>query len=235
MKKLFVGLLVVSCFLGGCAVNLPFNNRLAYSHVSEAKKMNSIKINPLSLEWIPADFVNRVDIQGASGFVGSGTQTRIPTGIALSSRIIEALDVSVGLDSNSKNILEMNILNAQSKFEYSAGMFNITPGIDYGWCILEVEFNYNGTTWKESFVSEEKDPTIGGSSQTGILEKTWDNIALQVAKNVTGRVGQIPITNNYRDSEQYQQKKIDMAKTEKLRIEAAAAEEARERERDLSR
>lgn len=189
-----------------CAVNLPFNNRLAYSHVSEAKKLNTNKTKPLTLEWKPTNFVDRVDIQGASGYVGSGTATRIPTGIGLSSRITEALDVSVGISATSKNVLEMYIISSQTDFEYSAGMFNITPGIDYGKCTLNVIFNYNGSTWKEHFVSEEKDPEYGGTSQTGIVEKVWDNIALQVAKNVVSKIEQLPLTENYKDSEQYRNK-----------------------------
>ena len=222
-------LLLCSFFiLSGCAVNLPFNNRLAYSHVSEAKRLNTNKVMPISIEWLPSDFPNRIDVQGASGFVGSGSQTRIPTGVGLSSRIMEALDTAIGVDSNSKNILEIYILKAESKFEYSAGMFNITPGIDYGWCNLEVEFNYNGTIWKDKFVSEEKDPTIGGTSQTGILEKVWDNVALQVAKNITSKIEQTPKNmTNYRDSEQYRQRKIEITKKiEQTRIEETRASES---------
>ncbi|TLN00281.1 hypothetical protein FDZ73_19905, partial [bacterium] len=111
----------------GCAVNLPFNNRLDYSCVSEAKKLNSSKLKPVSIEWTPRGFPNRIDVQGASGFVGGGTQTRVPTGVGLSNRIMEALDTSIGIDNNSKNVLEIHVLSAKTKFEFSAGAFNITP------------------------------------------------------------------------------------------------------------
>ena len=199
MLRSTVSLLFFGMLLSGCAINLPFNSRLDYPHVSEAKKLASNKLEPTSIEWLPADFPSRVDVQGSSGFVGGGSQTRIPTGVALANRITEALDVSVGVDSTSKNILELNILSAESKFEYSAGMFNVTPGIDYGWCSLEIVFNYNGTEWKQKFVSEERDTKVGGTSQTGILEKVWDNLAVQVAKNVTTKIGQTEKFPNYRD------------------------------------
>jgi hypothetical protein len=221
--------LVCLLCLSGCAINLPFNNRLAYSHVSEAKRLTKNKTEPISIEWIPADFTNRIDVQGASGFVGGGSQTRIPTGVALSSRIMEALDVSIGIDPNSKNLLEMYILKAETKFEYSAGIANITPGIDYGWCNLEVEFNYNGTIWKESFVSEQKDTTIGGSSQTGIVEKAWDNVALEIAKSVITKIKHVPKNENYKDTEQYNLRKYEIAKKieeEKVRAKAKEAEKS---------
>jgi len=222
MVRLLVVVLLCMCVLAGCVVNLPFNNRLDYSKVSEAKRFTPANATPVAIDWIPSTFPNRVDIQGASGFVGGGSQTRIPTGIALSNRIIEALDVSVGIDANSKNQLALHILKAESKFEYSAGFANVTPGMDYGWCNLEVEFDFDGTVWKESFLAEEKDPTIGASSQTAILERAWDNVAVQVAKNVAGKIAMAPKNDNYKNSEQYlmKKKKIvdEMAKAEAERM-----------------
>ncbi|WP_198419837.1 hypothetical protein [Geomonas edaphica] len=228
VKWLAMLLCVVS--MTGCAINLPFNNRLDYSRVSEAKRLASPKTTPVALEWVPVTFPTRIDIQGASGFVGGGSNTRIPTGVALSNRILEALDVSVGIDPASKHLLEMNILNAETKFEYSAGMSNITPGIDYGWCSLDIEFDYDGSVWSEKFVSEEKDPTIGASSQTALLDKVWDNIALQVAKNVNTKVAELPRQENYRESEQYRRKKVERLQkiaaeeTEKARLKKEAEE-----------
>ncbi len=222
MKMLAMLLYVVG--MTGCAINLPFNNRLDYAKVSEAKRLATGKTTPVALEWVPATFPTRIDIQGASGFVGGGSQTRIPTGVALSNRILEALDVSVGIDPAAKDLLEMNILRAETKFEYSAGMSNITPGIDYGWCSMDVEFDYDGTVWREKFVSEEKDPTIGASSQTALLDKVWDNIALQVAKNVNIKLAQLPRQENYKESEQYRRKKVE-------RLQQKVAEEAAEKAR----
>jgi len=49
---------------------------------------------------------------------------------------------------------------------------------------LEADFSIGEKRWKEKFFSESKDPTIGGTSQTGIVEKVWDDIAIQVVRNV---------------------------------------------------
>ena len=49
---------------------------------------------------------------------------------------------------------------------------------------LEAEFSIGKKRWKERFYAELKDPTIGGSSQTGVVEKVWDDIAIQVVKNI---------------------------------------------------
>jgi hypothetical protein len=171
-------------FMTGCTVNLPFNHRMSYSSIGEIKNISHSKQEPISIQWIPSSFPERVDIQGASGFVGGASQTRIPTGIGLSNRIIEALDVAIGVNNKSPRQLTISVINAENKFEYSAGFFNVTPAIDVGQCILEAEFAFADKHWKETFRASTKDPTIGGTSQTGVLEKVWDNIAVQVARNV---------------------------------------------------
>lgn len=68
-------------------------------------------------------------------------------------------------------MLEIVVLKAESIFQYSAGFFNVTPAIDYGWCELEAQFNYNGNKWNDRFIAEEKDSTIGGTSPIGPLKK----------------------------------------------------------------
>lgn len=186
MKKQRLALVItmfsVVCF--GCAVNLPFNNRLSYPAVRDAKNFAANTKGPISIKWIPPSFPERVDVQGASGFVGGGSQTRIPTGVGLSNRILEAFDASIGVIDSSKNTLTIEILKAETEFEYSAGFFNVTPAIDVGRCRLEAEFTIGDKRWKEKFFSESKDPTIGGTSQTAVVEKVWDDIAIQVVKNV---------------------------------------------------
>jgi len=95
------------------------------------------------------------------------------------------LDVMVGVKKSSDKILTITVIEAKSEFEYSAGFFNITPAIDVGRSVFEAEFICGDKRWKEKFTTEEKDPTIGGTSQTGVLEKVWDNIALQVGRSVS--------------------------------------------------
>ena len=93
--------------LAGCSVTLPFNNRLNYDIVSRAKQMEATATGPLNISWDPTDFPNRIDSQGASGFIGGGSQTKIPTGVALTSRITESLDVAVGLKALKRKVIGM--------------------------------------------------------------------------------------------------------------------------------
>lgn len=191
MRRSYYCLLVflfIALLTSGCIVNLPFNNRLAYPTVQDAKDISDNQKGPIVVKWIPQTFPDRIDVQGASGFVGGGSQTRIPTGVGLSNRIIEVLDVMFGVEKSSDKVLTITVIEAKSEFEYSAGFFNVTPAIDVGRCVFEAEFICGDSRWKEKFTADEKDPTIGGTSQTGVLEKVWDNIALQVGRSVSQHI-----------------------------------------------
>jgi hypothetical protein len=174
-----------------CTVTLPFSNRLNYNSVTEARKFDAHSKGPISLIWVPKEFPDRIDVQGASGFVGGGSRTRVPTGVALSQRISEAIDASVGVKDGAKRKLTITVETAQSTFEYSAGIFNITPAIDDAGCVFTASFDLDGKTWKQTFTSKLHDPKVGGSSQTALLEKAWDDIAIQVAKNVSAHLNQL--------------------------------------------
>lgn len=185
MRKLWPTIVVaVASACSGCAINLPFTSRLSYNTVHQAKDLSAKDEGPITLQWIPTSFPSRVDVQGASGFVGGGSRTRVPTGIGLSSRILEALDAAVGVTDSSDKVLVMTIKNAETKFEYSAGFFNATPAIDEASCNLDIDFAMGALHWEQSFHAEAKDPKVGGSSQTGVVEGVWDDVAYQVAKNV---------------------------------------------------
>lgn len=190
MKKIINSAAIVLMIVGlsGCAISLPFNNRLAYSSITDMKSVQIQGEKPkLSITWNPADFPQRIDIQGSDGFVGGGSRTRVPTGVGLSSRIEEAISTYADITPNGKS-LTITILEAHSGFEYSAGMFNITPAIDVGKVTLNASFNLDGKTWTQQFSSYKKDPTIGGTSATGILESAWDDVAVQVAKSIASHV-----------------------------------------------
>ncbi|HHO0144944.1 hypothetical protein AB7179_05400 [Providencia manganoxydans] len=183
MKK-FALTMVGVMFLSGCTVNLPFNNRLAYTAMKEVKEENvNPKYEKISIDWEPSTFPSRIDVQGADGFVGGGSRTRIPTGVALSSRIEEALSAHVDVNKSGMPLL-IKVLDARSGFEYSAGIFNITPTIDVGTVYFKAMFTIDGTSWENEFKSQVKDPTVGGTSQTGTLESAWDNVAIDVAKDI---------------------------------------------------
>lgn len=179
---------IIAVFCSGCAVNLPFNNRLSYSSVSTAKGLAAAGKGPVSIKWVPPSFPERVDMQGASGYVGGASQTRIPIGEGLANRIVEGLDNSLGVKGSAKKSLTIDVYHAKTEFEYSAGIFNVTPAIDVARCTFEAEFSIGKKRWKERFYAELKDPTIGGSSQTGVVEKVWDDIAIQVVKNIANHL-----------------------------------------------
>jgi len=184
MKKIStLGLILTTITVTGCTVNLPFNNRLNYSSISQLSTLPNLN-DKIVIKWDPETFPKRIDVQGADGFVGGGSRTRIPTGIALSNRIEEAIAQYVTISPDGKP-LTITVENARSGFEYSAGIFNVTPGIDVANVTLTATFSYEGKKWSNTYTSKLKDPKIGGSSQTGLLESAWDDIAIQVAKDVS--------------------------------------------------
>lgn len=180
MKILVVA---AALLLSGCAVSLPFNNRLGFDSISQ---MKAVRIDPkpsLSIKWTPVDFPQRIDVHGSDGFVGGGSRTRLPTGQAMSSRILEAVSQYADL-SPEGDIVELNVLSARTGFEYSAGIFNVTPAIDDGNVDMVIQFTMHGKTWTQTFTSSKHDPVIGGTSQTGTLEAAWDDVAVQVAQSI---------------------------------------------------
>lgn len=184
MKGFFV-ILCAMCFVG-CTVTLPFQHRVAYDRISEIRSQAKPG-RSVSLSWVPATFPERVDIQGASGFVGGGSQTRIPMGPGIAQRVIELLDAAVGVSTTGTS-LTIEVEQAQSTFEYSAGIFNVTPSIDAAGCTLSAKFTLNGKTWTKTFSAQRKDSQVGGSSQVALLEKVWDDIAMQVCKEIISQL-----------------------------------------------
>lgn len=181
-------LLFLALLTSGCAINLPFNNRLTYPTVQAAKNFTTGYKGQIALKWIPPTFPENIDIQGASGFSGGGSQTRIPTGVGLANRILEVLDVSIGVSDSADKVLTISVIKAKSEFEFSANLFNLSNAIDVGRCVFEAEFLFGNERWSEKFTAEGKDSTIGGTSQTGVLEKVWDDIALQVGRSVNQHI-----------------------------------------------
>lgn len=182
--------LVLLALLGqvGCTIVLPFNHRVATTHLERTGALEARSKGPVTIKWNPADFPERVDVQGASGFVGGGSRTRIPTGVALASRITELMEKSLGLSQTATKTVNIKIIKAESKFQYSAGFFNITPAMDRGVCNLEVEITVSGEKWTQTFTSEKKDEKVGGSTTTGILEAAWDDVAIQLVAAVVKKL-----------------------------------------------
>lgn len=173
----------------GCAINLPFTTRPTFETVTQARQLDAKSRGPISVKWIPASFPDRVDVEGASGFVGGGSRTRVPIGPGLTGRILETLDAAVGIDPSATKVLTLTIKNTKTKFQYSAGFFNVTPAMDRGSCDLDVDFELGSEHWSQSFHAEVEDPKVGGSSPTGVVEHVWDDIALQVTQSVVAHMG----------------------------------------------
>ncbi|EBR3875205.1 hypothetical protein KCE64_004814 [Salmonella enterica subsp. enterica serovar Hvittingfoss] len=188
MKKIVALCLAVS-FLTGCAVNLPFNNRLSYGAIKELRQSIHNTGAKINISWEPSGFPERIDVHGASGFVGSASNTRIPTGIALSSRIEEAISTYADITPDGRNLV-IKVDDAQSKFEFASGIVNVTPTIDVADVTFKATFNLDGDIWTKEYKSRLNDPTIGGTSETGLLEKAWDTIAVQVATDVAKHLRQ---------------------------------------------
>jgi hypothetical protein len=180
-------LVVIVLSVSGCAVNLPFNTRADYDSILKAKAL-SIEKNPIAVKWVPVNFPERVDIKGASGFVGRGSMTRIPIGAAISKRVIELLDVTCGVDQSSRRILTVDVIDANPEFEYSANIFNLTPGMDVGRCTFEAEFTYGDIQWRKKYTASYEDYQVGAKSQTGVLETAFDDIALQVVNDIAQNI-----------------------------------------------
>ncbi|MEO5811073.1 MAG: hypothetical protein ABIU96_14250 [Rhodanobacter sp.] len=190
MKRFLAGMVAVVGLgaLAGCTVNLPFNTRPSFSTVTQARGFDAKSEGPVKVAWLPSSFPDRVDIEGASGFVGGGSRTRIPTGPGLSSRILETLDAAVGVSASAPKTLTLTIKNAKTKFQYSAGIFNVTPAIDRASCDLDLGFALGAEQWTQTFHAEAKEGKVGGTSQTGLVEQVWDDIALQVTKDVVSHM-----------------------------------------------
>lgn len=184
-----VFILVLSGIIGGCAHAPPFNNRVDYIELKQVKNLDSA-IDSLNLVWTPSDFPKSIEVKGASGFRGAAAQIRIPTGISISSRLIEALDQSLTVDDKAIDKLEIKIINAESNFTFISGFLSVDLAIDWGEVIIDAEFYYNGKIWIESFYHEENDERIDGSSLTRPLEIAWDKVSVAMAQSIIEHINE---------------------------------------------
>ena len=148
-------------------------------------------MEPISIRWEPELFPASNGVQSPSDIAGTVSPADIPTGIGLSSRIVELLDTALVIDEKSKNILLIKVLNAESSYKYSKALFPPKyseslrpPPIYSASCTLDVEFNYKNMTWNETFISEKIVSTGEAITQTAALEHVWDDIAFNVVKNI---------------------------------------------------
>ncbi|WP_392559398.1 hypothetical protein [Orbus mooreae] len=181
MKKIIL-MSILGFILAGCSVHHQFNERLSYQVVKQLK--SEIDINPrpsINIIWMPESFTQRIDIQGASGFVGGGTRTRIPIGLGLSSRIEEAISTYANLNNNGDSLV-ITVNEAKTKFTY--GFTNM----DSADVLLNLTFKFNGREWSKVFTSKQSDDGVRDASVTSVIEYAWDVIASDVAKNIADNI-----------------------------------------------
>ncbi|MCX8641346.1 MULTISPECIES: hypothetical protein [unclassified Gilliamella] len=177
MKKIIL-LTCLGFILSGCSVHLQFNDRLSYQSLKQIKsEIHLPQKQNLNIVWVPDSFTSRIDIQGSSGFIGGGSRTRIPTGIGLSTRIEEAISTYADINSGGKK-LTIIVNNAKTKFTY--GMTNIDNASVY----LNLTFELSGKTWTKEFSTKQNDSGVKDANMTSVVEYAWDQIALDVAREV---------------------------------------------------
>jgi len=60
-KKLLIGLFTI--VLVGCAVSMPFNNRLSFTAVKDMMTVDKMN-KKIAIQWQPTTFPTKVDIRG---------------------------------------------------------------------------------------------------------------------------------------------------------------------------
>ena len=70
------------------------------NQISILKEAVDKDLPAVMITWAPSSFPTRIDVQGASGYVGSASQTRIPTGVAMAARISEAISAFTQVSPN---------------------------------------------------------------------------------------------------------------------------------------
>ncbi len=173
--------------VSGCTYDLSFNSRASHATVQEAKDLSALDRGPIAIEWNPATFPERVDTKGPSGNEGAASRANIPTGVAIATRLDELLDIAVGVDRSSPNVLTISVIEAKSDYEYAIGMIT-SRHIDAASGVFEGEFSIGNTRWRERFTAEARDRGgVDGAKGTGLLDRVWDDLALQVATSVAQR------------------------------------------------
>lgn len=173
----------------GCKVHMPFRFQLAPKVAAEATKARGTAVGPVALRWVPADFPDRVDVQGASGYIGSISRTRIPTGVAIASRVREYLETAVGVDAKAPRVVTITVVEAKSSYAYSAKAKVHT--IDRGRCSLRVDVDDGATRWSESYYSSDE-PGGAPPTPTEVLDGVWDEVSAALSRDVLRHLGGAP-------------------------------------------
>ncbi len=175
---------LVSILTGCSTLKHQFSTRMDYSELVTMNDFQST-IPEISIIWNPSNFPASFEEKTPDAFQGKLRESRIPTGVAIASRLTEALDKSVRVIKKSDTVLLIKINNAASVYRYSEGMT-----IDYGKTTVNATFTLQGYQWTESFSYEKDNSGIGSLTNTKPLEITWDKVAVQMATSIIKHINQ---------------------------------------------
>lgn len=172
--------------LSGCGakVHLPFRFQLAPRLAAEAASARTAG-GPVALRFLPRDFPQRVDVHGADGFIGAIAKTRLPVGVALTTRVREYLEAAVGVEDGAARVVTIEVVEARTEYAFSARTKR--QSIDRARCSLRVEVDDGVSRWSEAYFSSDEQ---GGkpSTQTEVLDGVWDEVGAALARDVVRRL-----------------------------------------------
>jgi hypothetical protein len=171
-----------------CKIYLPFRFQLTPRLAEEAAGLRGTTPGPIALRWEPSDFPQRVDVQGASGFVGSASRTRIPTGVAISTRVHDFLHAAVVVQEGAPRIVTIRVVEAKSSFEFGGKQRGC---IDRARCTLKVEVDDGKARWSEAYFASDE-PGGQPPTLTGVLDGVYDEVSAALARDVVRRLVATP-------------------------------------------
>jgi len=171
-----------------CKIYLPFRFQLTPRLAEEAARLRGTTPGPIALRWEPSDFPQRVDVQGASGFNGSLSRTRIPTGVAISTKVREFLDAAVGVEEGAPRVVTIHVVEAKSSFEFGGKKRGC---IDRARCTLKLEVDDGKARWSEAYFASDE-PAGQPPTLTGVLDGVYDEVSAAVARDVVRKLSATP-------------------------------------------
>ncbi len=171
-----------------CKLYLPFRFQLTPRLAEEAARLRGSAPGPVALRWEPADFPQRVDVQGASGFTGSLSRTRIPTGVAISTKVHDFLQAAVGVEDGARRIVTIRVVEAKSSFEFGGKKRGC---IDRARCTLKVEVDDGKARWTEAYFASDE-PGGEPPTLTGVLDGVYDEVSAALARDVIRKLAATP-------------------------------------------
>ncbi len=189
-RMLLVPLVAFAAALPGCGakVHLPFRFQLAPKVAAEAAAARGTG-GPVALRWLPRDFPQRVDVHGADGFIGAIAKTRLPVGVAVTTRVREYLETAVGVEDGARRVVTITVVEAKTSYAFSARTKRQT--IDRASCSLRVEVDDGAARWSEAYYSSDE-PGGKPATQAEVLDGVWDEVSAALARDVVRRLSAPP-------------------------------------------